>query len=165
MVRLPWRKPAAPTAPQAVVSVATAADPAEVEAIAARLRRTRQPAVIAVASWADAADVEARRARAELEAEAEVAPPVKRQAAPKRRPATAGGNGYLLLGLVAGAVTAAAGALLLTPRSGANLRQTLIGAGGAPPLLDLEPALPTAITPEGSDALAQVLQYEAGAGL
>ena len=147
--------------------MATAADPDEVEAIATRLRRTRQPAVIAVASWADAADVEARRARAELEAEveAEAASPVKRRTPVKRRPATAGGDGYLLLGLVAGAVTAAAGTLLLTPRSGANVRQTLIGAGGAPPLLDLEPALPTAITPEGSDALAQVLQYDAGAGL
>jgi gas vesicle protein len=82
------------------------------------------------------------------------------------RPATKRGNdAYLLLGLVSGAVLGAAGALFLTPQTGADLRKGKLGsdaiaardpeAEAAEALRQMAASQPA----EALDPLAQVAQY------
>jgi hypothetical protein len=63
------------------------------------------------------------------------------------------GDGYALLGLLAGAVCGAVAGLLLAPRSGDQLRKQLRGATGA----GAGPNVPAA----AQDAVAQIRQYTA----
>ena len=68
--------------------------------------------------------------------------------APRQR----GGDGYLLLGLLAGAVYGAVTGLLRAPRQGEATRRQLLGGADAEPARSQPP-------PGAEDAVAQVLQY------
>jgi hypothetical protein len=67
--------------------------------------------------------------------------------APRRK----GGDGYLLLGLLAGAAYGAVAGLLRAPRKGEETRQQFLGGGGA--------SQAAAPAPAAREAMAQVLQY------
>jgi hypothetical protein len=67
-------------------------------------------------------------------------------------PRRSGDDGYLLLGLLAGAVWGAVAGLLLAPGKGEEIRRQLLGQAG--------PAAPHPTAPaQARDAVAQVLQY------
>jgi hypothetical protein len=64
------------------------------------------------------------------------------------------GDGYALLGLLAGAVCGAVAGLLLAPRKGNNAVEQLLGKVGMT-------ATPSTTPAEAQDAVAQIMQYSA----